>query len=293
MSPLPMRFQPRESLLVLITMIWGATFLVTRIGVGQGGPFGFLLLRFSTGVVVLAAWSRRDWANFTVAEVRRGVWLGLVLFASYSLQTTGLQTVSSGKSAFITALYVPMVPLLQWAWLGHRPRRAAWVGVSLAFLGLALLSIQPGMTFTFDRGEWLTLGGSVAIAAEILLIGRWSPGLNPRRWALCQMTTVMVVSFMAAMLTREPRPTYTPTLLSCAIGLGLATGAIQVGMNWAQQSVSPTRATLIYALEPVWAGLIGWAAGESLTRLNILGAGLIIVGVLTDELWPTDQASDR
>ena len=281
-----MPFQPQTSLLVVITMIWGATFLVTRIGVGQGGPFGFLVLRFATGVLVLALFAIGDWRRFTRAEVRRGILLGGVLFLSYSLQTAGLRTVSSGKSAFITSLYVPLVPLVQWGWTGHRPRLAAWVGVGLAFLGLALLSVQPGMTFTFGAGEWMTLGCAVAIALEILLIGRWSPGLDPRRWAVCQMGTVVVLASLGALMTREPRPTYSPTLLGCAVGLGLATGAIQVGMNWAQQSISPTRATLIYALEPVWAGLIGWLAGESLTGLNLVGAGLIVGGVLTDELWP-------
>ena len=281
-----MTSRPQEAVLLLITLVWGASFLIIRIGVGEGGPYRFLLLRFGAAVAVLGLLSIRDWRRFTRAEVGRGVALGGILFAGYSLQTVGLQTVSSGKSAFITSLYVPLVPLLQWGWTGRPPRLAAWAGVVLAFAGLALLSLQPGMTFRFDRGEALTFGAALAGAVEILLIGAWSRGLNPRRWAACQMATVAALAGVAAVFIPGPTVRHAPTLLACALGLGAATSAIRVGMNWAQQAVSPTRATLIYALEPVWAGLIGSLAGESLTPLNLVGAALIVLGVLTSELWP-------
>jgi len=73
-------------------------------------------------------------------------------------------------------------------------------------------------------------------------------------------------------------------LLVTALGLGAASAAIQVAMNWAQKSVSPTRATLIYAGEPVWAGIVGRLAGERLPAIALVGAGLIVAAVIVSEL---------
>lgn len=287
-----MTARPQEAVLLLITLAWGASFLVIRVGVGEGGPYRFLLLRFGAAVAVLGLLSIRDWRRFARVEVGRGVALGVILFLGYSLQTVGLQTVSGGKSAFITSLYVPLVPLLQWGWTGRAPRPAAWAGVGLAFAGLALLSTQEVLSFRFDRGEILTFGAALAGAVEILLLGAWSRGLDPRRWAACQMATVAALAGVATLLMPGPTVRHAPTLLLCALGLGAATSAIRVGMNWAQQAVPPTRATLIYALEPAWAGLIGRFAGETLTPLNLLGAALIVAGVLTSELWPSGGRPD-
>jgi drug/metabolite transporter (DMT)-like permease len=79
-------------------------------------------------------------------------------------------------------------------------------------------------------------------------------------------------------------PDFSWTLLVTALGLGAASAAIQVAMNWAQKSVSPTRATLIYAGEPVWAGIVGRIAGERLPAIALVGAGLIVAAVIVSEL---------
>jgi len=73
-------------------------------------------------------------------------------------------------------------------------------------------------------------------------------------------------------------------LLLSALGLGAMSAVIQVAMNWAQKSVSPTRATLIYAGEPVWAGIVGRIAGERLPGVALIGALLIVVAVVVSEL---------
>ena len=87
----------------------------------------------------------------------------------------------------------------------------------------------------------------------------------------------------------EPLPQPHPGLIACVAGIGLATALIQVAMNWAQKTVPATRATIIYAMEPVWAGWIGWLAGETLTPLVITGAALVVVSVLISQ-WGERQA---
>ena len=86
---------------------------------------------------------------------------------------------------------------------------------------------------------------------------------------------------------------YKRQLLASALGLGAASAVIQLAMNWAQKSVSPTRATLIYAGEPVWAGIVGRIAGERLPGLALLGGALIVLAVIISEWKPKAEAGQQ
>ena len=86
------------------------------------------------------------------------------------------------------------------------------------------------------------------------------------------------------LVTGEPAPAdHLDLALALAAGLGLATAVIQLTMNWAQRSVSPTRATLIYASEPVWGGFFGRLTGDRLPLPALIGAACIVTGVLVSE----------
>ena len=94
-------------------------------------------------------------------------------------------------------------------------------------------------------------------------------------------------------LVGEHLPAFSWTWVVAAIGLGAASCLIQVTMNWAQRSVSPTRATIIYAGEPVWGGIVGRIAGDRLPGIAIVGAVCIVAGSLISELTPrrTDEST--
>ena len=128
------------------------------------------------------------------------------------------------------------------------------------------------------------LASAVAIAAEIILISAWAGKVDVRRVTVVQLATASLVAFAAMKPAGESVPSLTPALLGVALGLGIFSAIIQVTMNWAQRSVSPTRATLIYTGEPVWAGIFGRLAGERLPLLALLGCVLILAGVLVSEL---------
>jgi drug/metabolite transporter (DMT)-like permease len=222
--------------------------------------------------------------GLTRAEFGAGAAVGAAIFAGYALQTVGLMTITSSQSAFITALYVPLVPLLQWAALGRRPRLASWAGIALAFGGLVLLAGPGASGLGFGRGEALTLVGALAIAGEIILIGRFAGAVNAARVTVVQLGVASLLAFGAMPLAGEGAPGFSWLLVALVGGLGIASAAIQMAMNWAQRSVSPTRATLIYAGEPVWAGVVGRIAGERLPGLALFGGALIVLGVVVSEL---------
>ncbi|RYM73013.1 DMT family transporter [Serratia liquefaciens] len=274
----------QEAVLIFITMIWGGTFLAVHLAMQVSGPFFFVGLRFAAATLVLTLFSLRSLRGLTWYELKAGVFIGIAIMFGYGLQTVGLQTISSSQSAFITAMYVPMVPLLQWLVLGRFPGVMAWVGVLLAFSGLMLLAAPSSTDMALSIGEILTLIGTLGMAAEIILIGVYAGKVNVKRVTVVQLATASLAAFLMMVPTGESVPPYSNYLLYSAVGLGLASAIIQVTMNWAQRSVSPTRATVIYAGEPVWAGLVGRIAGERLPGVALLGCALIVLGVLVSEM---------
>lgn len=278
------RLSKAELVLVFITMLWGGTFLLVHNVMTVSGPMFFVGLRFAAAALFVGLVSARALSGLTATELKAGVLIGASIMLGYGLQTYGLQTISSSQSAFITALYVPFVPLLQWLVLGRRPGLMPSLGIGLAFVGLMLLAGPEGGSLQMSEGEIVTLVSAVAIAAEIILISRYAGKVDVRRVTVVQLATASILSFLMMAPTRETVPDFSWLLLLSALGLGAMSAVIQVAMNWAQKSVSPTRATLIYAGEPVWAGIVGRIAGERLPGIALLGGLLIVIAVIISEL---------
>ena len=284
MSSFKFSIKPQEAILIVITMFWGGTFLAVQYAVTLSGPFFFVGVRFATAALAVALLSLRVLRGLTWLELKAGVAIGVSIALGYSLQTWGLQSISSSKSAFITAMYVPLVPLLQWLCLGKMPGVMSCLGVVLAFTGLILLAGPENNLLALGVGEAITLASALAIAAEIILISAWVGKVDVRRVTVVQLATASLVAFAAMAPAGEAIPAMSPGLLGVALGLGIFSAIIQVTMNWAQRSVSPTRATLIYTGEPVWAGIFGRIAGERLPLLALVGCAFILAGVLVSEL---------
>jgi len=283
-SAVTFRLSKAELVLVFITMLWGGTFLLVHNVMTVSGPMFFVGLRFAAAALFVGVVSARALPGLTFTELKAGMLIGVSIMLGYGLQTMGLQTISSSQSAFITALYVPFVPLLQWLVLGRRPGLMPSIGICLAFIGLMLLAGPEGGSLHFSEGEVVTLVSAVAIAAEIILISRYAGQVDVRRVTVVQLATASLLAFLMIVPTQERIPDFSWLLLASAIGLGAMSAVIQVAMNWAQKSVSPTRATLIYAGEPVWAGVVGRIAGERLPGVALLGGLLIVIAVVVSEL---------
>jgi drug/metabolite transporter (DMT)-like permease len=278
------RLSKAEIVLILITLLWGGTFLIVQHAMTVSGPMFFVGLRFAAAAIIVALCSMNVLRDLTLLELKAGVAIGAAIMLGYGLQTIGLQTIPSSQSAFITALYVPFVPLLQWLVLGRRPGLMPSLGIALAFTGLMLLSGPTGATLQFSPGEIATIISALAIAAEIIMISAYGGKVDVRRVTVVQLATASLLSFLMIVPTGETLPDFSWVLVISAVGLGAMSAIIQVAMNWAQQTVSPTRATVIYAGEPVWAGIFGRLAGERLPGITLLGAALIVAGVIVSEM---------
>jgi drug/metabolite transporter (DMT)-like permease len=280
-------FSRQEAALLGVTVLWGGSFFVMHAAMAHSGPLFFVGLRFVVAGLVTMLVFRRMMAGVTRAEILAGSTIGASICVAYALLGHGLQSIEASKSAFLTALYVPAVPLLQWLLTGRAPHPMAWLGIGLAFIGLLLIS-KPGVAagFALGMGEAATILGAVVIALEILLIGKYAGQVNVQRVTAIQQLVAGLCAFAAMPLAGEAIPSFSWLLVASAVGLGLVSALIHLTMNWAQQSVSPTRATLIYATDPIWAGIIGRIAGDRLPATALLGAAFIVAGILASELRP-------
>jgi drug/metabolite transporter (DMT)-like permease len=280
----------QELALVLVTAVWGSTFLVVHIAVQYSGPWFFVGMRFLAAGVISAVIFARVLPGMRWKEIGAGSAIGVMIFLGYGLQTVGLQTIDSSTSAFITALYVPLVPVLQWIVFRKPPRALTWIGVALAFIGLLLVADPTSVGFSFGPGEIATLVSTLPIAAEIILISVFARRVNIGRVTVVQLLVAGLLGLATMPVVGEQPPAFSWVWLSAALALGAASCIIQLTMNWAQRSVSPTRATIIYAGEPVWAGIVGRIAGERLPAIALLGAAFIVAGAVVSELNPRKRA---
>lgn len=282
----------QEAALIFITMLWGGTFLILRLAMRDCGPFLFVGLRFLIAAAAVALLYRGRLRGFTRREALAGGAIGVVLAVGYALQSAGLKEIESSRSAFITALYVPIVPVLQWVVLRRPPGMMSGLGAGLAFAGLVALAGPGALTLSLGRGDVLTILSAFAIATEIVLIGLFAggsgdKGTDSRRLTLAQLAAGGAFALVGVPVAGEALPSSASWIwLGYAVGLGLFSAGVQLVMNWAQKTVPPTRAAIIYAGEPVWGGLVGWMAGDTLTLSALAGAALIVGGVAVSALEP-------
>ncbi|OTG84972.1 DMT family transporter [Acinetobacter sp. ANC 4648] len=273
--------------LILITIIWGGTFLTVQYALNFSSPMFFVGCRFAAASIAIGLISFKSMQGLNFKEILAGSLIGLMIAIGYGTQTVGLQTISSSESAFLTALYVPLVPIFLWFIFRKVPYIMTWIGALCAFIGLILLTGNGVQQLHFNFGQTLTILGSIAIALEIILIGYFAGKVDVRRVTVIQLITASLLAFAAMPLVGEhDLPNFSWTLLSIAIGLGLASALIQLVMNWAQRAVDPSQAAVIYAGEPVWAALFGRMAGERLPMLALLGGCMVVLGVIISEWKP-------
>src|SRR5258708_5889357 len=286
-----------NALLIFVTMIWDSTFLIVQDTIKLVGPFTFLTMRFGIGALVLAVIFHKRLAQITRTEIITGSIIGLFLFGAYALQTTGLQYTTSSKAGFITGMYVPLVAILAVPILRQKPTLDSMLGVLLSVAGLSLISINSSFQFSIGLGELLVMGCAVCSALHVIFISKFAPRVDAMNLAIIQIAFTAVFSFIAMPLAREPFVLPPLPVWGSALFMGVAATAFALAvMNRVQQFVSSTHATLIYALELVWVGMLGYLAGEQLSLFAWIGCGCILLGMIAGDLplsWITKKIKSR
>jgi drug/metabolite transporter (DMT)-like permease len=271
--------------LLLITLIWGGSFVIVKKGLGQASPVLFIALRFwiaSAATIICLPGALRRISRQTL---QRGLILAGFLAAGFILQTLGLRMTTPSHSAFITSLFVLFVPFFGFVLFRHRPRTQTLIGVLLATIGLALLTLAPG-EFAIGRGDFLTFLCAAVFALQILFLGRYLPGADYRQLVIIQIVGTAVVCTLSLPLIETPFLAWDPVMLFYLLLTGvLATALAFYLQNSAQRYTTPNRTALIFSMEPFFAALFSYLIlGEALTSREWIGGALVLIGILVSEI---------
>ena len=286
----------RGNLLLLLTaLIWGVAFVAQKSG---GDAMGALtcngvrsLICVCGLLIVIPIMDRLGFGQKpkTTAERRvlwkAGVLCGLAMFAATNLQQLGLAVpgVSEGKGAFVTALYIVLVPLIG-GFSGRRATVLNWIGVLIAVAGLYLLCAM-GET-GFGRADILLLLCALMFAVQIMLVDHYSPLVDGVRLSCIQFGVVGILNLPLMFLFENP----TPTVLFAHAGELLYLGLMSSGVAYTlqiigQKDTNPTTASLLMSLESVFGARAGWLiAGHALSGYEIAGCVLMFAAIVLAQL---------
>jgi drug/metabolite transporter (DMT)-like permease len=265
-------------LLLVVTAVWGWTFVLVKDAVTQYPTLPFLQLRFALALVVMVLLVRR---LPTGRELRIGLLVGAVLAAGYLTQTAGLTMTSPGNAGLITGMFVVFTPLLNRVF-GAPIRWWTWVATAVSLGGLGFLTGGPtGM----GLGDVLVLACAVLYALHIVLLGKWAPGLPAAPLAMVQMAScTLLFSVGGTWSLRMPSTSVWWAIVITGIFASALAFYIQ---TWAQAHIDPSRTALILATEPAWAVVAAVVlAGQRFGLVQAIGAAIVLVAIVGHELAP-------
>jgi len=268
--------------LVLVTAVWGLTFVQVKDAVAIYPLFAFLAVRFAIASLVLAVPAAPRLRSLGRSGAVAGTALGLLLAAGYALQTAGLARTTVSSAGFITGLYVVFTPLLALLLFRTRVAAVVWLGVGLALVGLGLLS---GVGAGDSVGDALVLAGSAAYSLQIVLLERYAPRYDTIAFTQAEMLAAFGGFALVAVAAGQIEVPSGWTVWGALLVTGIFASALGfLVQTWAQRRTSATRTALAFAMEPVFAGVFGfWLAGDRLGAVGWAGCAVIMAGIVVAE----------
>ncbi|NLV88440.1 MAG: DMT family transporter [Tissierellia bacterium] len=269
--------------LLLVAIIWGSGFIVTKNALDNIGPFYLLFFRFIVASTVLGAIVFKKLKNATKEDIKAGLIIGLFLFAGFATQTVGLQYTEAGKQAFITATNVVMVPFIYWGISKKRPDKFEVFAAFLCLVGIGILSLNRD--FTMNLGDSLTLLCAVLFACHISSTGYFAKELDPYVISVVQMATAAVLSLIFALIFEGTNFSLEKNTVLPILYLAMfSTMAAFLIQTVAQKYTSSTHTAIILSLEAVFGSTFAIIfLKEALTIKFFIGCMAILISVITAE----------
>ena len=278
-------------LLVITAAIWGFAFVAQRVGMQYVGAFTFNGVRFALGSISLIPLliyfnSRKTEEKNATAQASAlvpGIITGTILFLAASLQQVGLAYTSAGKAAFITGLYIVLVPLFG-IFLKQHIQKTTWAGVLLAVVGLYFLSVNED--FSIAKGDFLEIIGAFFWTAHILTIDYFTKKVDALKLSFVQFAACAVLSMAVAFIFEDVSISGMSQALVPILYGGLGSVGIAYTLQVvAQKNAKPSHAAIILSMEAVFAALGGAVLlSENLGGRGYFGCALMLAGMVVAQL---------
>ncbi|MBL4592090.1 MAG: DMT family transporter [Phycisphaerales bacterium] len=275
-----------DAMLIIVALIWGSGFVAQRSAMDHIGPFTFTTLRYLIGAAVLVPFVLRSKRpRFSKPVLIHGIFLGLIMTVAATLQQVGLVYTTASRAAFITGLYVLVVPAIGFCF-GQRSTLGHILGVLLAGIGIYFLA--GDLSGEFGRGDTLVALCALAWGFHVVFVAKLAPDSDPILLALIQFVTVAVVALAIQLFTESP----TIESIANAKWSILYSGIFAVGLGFtlqiiAQRKAPVTHAAILMSFETVFGAFFGWLLiNERLSPIEIFGCSLMLCGIVLSQLWP-------
>lgn len=265
---------------MLCAFVWGATFPAVQAALQHASPLTLLGVRFllAAAVIAVPAWKLGPSALRTA--LRWGLALGVVLALAFAAQTFGLARIGPSRSAFLTAFYVVFTPVCEWVLTRRPPARRLWLATLVTFVGGALMT-GAGFGGALSSGDLWTLICAALFALHLVMVSMALARHDNLQILFLQVAVGGATCALVAPLAELPRFAINASSLALVFFLSViaTVGALWL-QNYGQARTSATRAAVLFATEPVWAALFSYFAGDRLNGREILGASVVLTGVL-------------
>ena len=266
------------SLVLMVTAIWGGSFVVMKDALVRMDVNSFLGWRFMIATLLLIAMRPKTLKHFNKKFLLKGVVVGSLLGSGYIFQTFGLTQTTVAKTGFITGLYAVFTPLLAAGLFKKQVSRVQWAATALAFAGLAMLSFKG---FSLGIGESLVLVSALLFAGHIIALGEWSSGMDTYALTVVQMASVSAISFIASLTTKTEAPHDAGVWKAILFTAVFASAFAFLIQTWTQSFMAPTAIGILLTMEYIFAALFGVIFGhEHLGLRTLIGGSLVIVALV-------------
>jgi drug/metabolite transporter (DMT)-like permease len=268
--------------LILVTAVWGVTFVQVKDAIDVYPLFAFLAVRYAIATGVLGVLGVRRVSKLGRSGLAAGAVIGGLLGLGIGLQTAGLERTTVSSTGFITGLYVVLTPLFGLLLFHTRVGLEVWAGATLAVVGLAMLT---GVDVGSPGGDLLVLASAAAQALQIVMVERYASRYDAVALTLVQMATCLAGFLAIALALGQLEVPHGRTVWGALLVTGIFASALAYLIQvWAQRRISAARIAIVFSLETVWAGIFGyWLADDRLGWLGWGGCAVILAGIVLAE----------
>ena len=294
-----------ETMLMMNTLIWGATFVIIKSALMDVSPLLFISLRFFTATLILLPFAFKIFRNINRQIFRDGVFLGLLYFIGFTTQTVGLKYTTATKSAFITGTFIIFTPVFQVLIERRPPAKRVLLGILLALTGLifltskgdSLLGVFSEISESFNIGDFLTLLCALFFALYLVYLDIITKRNDYKPLVFLQIAVTGILGLLFSFLfngweIETIEFSFSSSLLFAVLYTSIfATVLTTTIQTKYQKFVTPSVAGIIFSFEPIFAAVFAFfVLNEKISNFGLIGCALIFAGLLVSEMLNREKS---